>query len=130
MGLLARVARNRLIRRCEAHYALARHRDDGYDGSTAEIREGLAAAEKVIRHAKITGTSAAYLDSVDAGLLQAMGRKNDPLKEGEDVWSGAGLATMRNEVEKTRRWLRWLPTTILVSTVGIAAMIWWIWLRR
>lgn len=120
MGVLAKWARNRLLRRCEARHAALLGRDDGYDGSTEEIRSGIRAAEKVIRRVEPEGSLRAYLEAVDAELLREQGRVMSPR---EDDRTTAGLATIRMDLSRVRGGLTRDFTLALLCAGGLAVVL-------
>jgi hypothetical protein len=117
MGLLATWARGRLLGRCDAHAAALRGREDGNDGSTEQIREGLRAAEAVLQRIEPVGSLRTYLETVDAELLREMGRLDSPR---EDDRTTAGVATIRSEVQRIPgRLLRRCLTLLLIAGILI-----------
>jgi hypothetical protein len=119
MGILAKWARTRLLGRCESGHAALLGRDDGYDGSTEEIREGLRAAKEVIRRVEPAGGLRAYLDAVDQELLREQGKLTTPREEDRTT---AGIAEIRMELGRIPRRLAWEVVLALMS-VGLIALL-------
>jgi hypothetical protein len=110
----------RLLAACDRHQAALRWRDDGYDGSTDQIREGVSAARRIIREVPLQGSPWRYLEAVRSALLGEMGRL-DSLAGSEDDQTTAGIATIRSEAQGLGRALAaWI---VIAGVLAVAVCL-------
>lgn len=97
-------------------------RDDGGDGSSRQIREGLLLAQRIVDETRPSGGAREWLDAVDRALLAEQARL-DALGLSEDDRTTAGIATVRTELDDTRRWLRNLALKTAALLLVILAIL-------
>jgi hypothetical protein len=93
-------------------------REDGGDGSSRQIRQGILAAERIVKETPATGGAWAWLKQVEGAITAEQGRLNS-LNPHEDDRTTAGLATIRTEAEETRGWL----TRLIIKAVGLLLVL-------
>lgn len=118
MSLLLRLARSRLLDRCAKQHAAVLRREDGGDGSSRQIRQGILTAERIVKDTPATGGAWGWLARVEGALAAEQGRLHS-LNPHEDDRTTAGLATIRTEAGETRRWL----ARLMIKAVGLLVVL-------